>query len=234
MTNVEELFAKEPTKVKARDGVDILVYCAFTHLLPIDLLETLRNPNNTNDHPETQVDELIEQYKFQGIRHPIILSARDRTFAAGDGRFLAAKKLGMQSFPVDVQPWQSEEQQFAFGVADNELQKWSITNLRQVHLQLPNQAPFEIPRLGIRGFQFEPTPGVLKSAQDEWNASGMPGFENKKAVYRSIMIHFKDEEAVQDFQNIMAQHVSPKTRYLWHPKMEVFEASAFAYEKNES
>lgn len=137
---------------------EIRILCAYTKLVPMSELAKLRNPQNTNDHPPEQIDELVEQFKFQGIRHPIIISNRDGLFAAGDGRFQAALKLGMQEFPVDYQDFDTEEQQFAFGVADNETQKWSITNLKKIHLELPKLAPFDIERLGIRDFKFEPDP----------------------------------------------------------------------------
>lgn len=135
-------------------------------MVPVADLAKMRNSKNTNDHTPEQIDELVEQFMFQGVRHPIIVSNRDGLIAAGDGRFQAAELAGMKEYPVDFQDFESEEQQFAFGVADNELQKWSMTSLKKIHAQLPQIAPFDIKRLAVRNFEFEPNQAKEKELDE--------------------------------------------------------------------
>ena len=132
----------------------IEIKCAFAKMVPLEDIHL--DPKNSNTHPEEQIDELIEQYKFQGIRHPIIISLRDGFVAAGEGRYLAAKKMGLTEFPCDYQHFENEEQQFAFGVADNAIQGWAKLDLGKIHRELPDLNNFPLERLAIRDFQLEP------------------------------------------------------------------------------
>lgn len=136
----------------------IEIHCPFTRLAPVGELKQLFNPLNANEHPPEQVQELVEQFKWQGIRHPAIISTRTGKLIAGHGRILAAEALGMADYPVSDQPFESEAQEYSFLVADNEIARWSRVNLKKIHAALPNIEPFDIKRLGIRDFRFEPNP----------------------------------------------------------------------------
>ncbi len=127
-------------------------------LVKLSDIKPLLNPKNSNRHPADQIDALVEQFKYQGIRHPIIISKRSGLVAAGEGRFLAAEKLNLTEYPVDYQDFESEEQEFAFGVADNAIASRAELDLSAIHKELPNLAPFDIDLLGIKDFQFEPEP----------------------------------------------------------------------------
>lgn len=51
---------------------------------------------------------------------------------------------------------------------------------------------------------------------------GMPEYIHEdKTAYRSIIIHFKDEKAVQAFTKKIGRKITPKTRYLWYPEIEI-------------
>jgi len=138
-----------------QDG--FLIHCAHRAMVPMDFLREHLDPKNRNSHPSDQVDELVEQYKFQGIRHPIIVSTLSGIVKAGDGRFQAAERAGMTAFPVDFQPWDNEDQEYAFGIADNAIQAWSVLDLAGINLDLSSLdgMTLDIDRLAIRGFEIE-------------------------------------------------------------------------------
>lgn len=46
---------------------------------------------------------------------------------------------------------------------------------------------------------------------------GMPEFENEPKAYKSIHVHFKDQQAVEEFQNIIGFVISGKTMSFWYP-----------------
>ncbi len=55
---------------------------------------------------------------------------------------------------------------------------------------------------------------------EEWE--GMPEFEHEdKTAFRSIHVHFKDQDAVDEFTKRLKQTVTEKTRFIWYPKIEI-------------
>lgn len=138
---------------------EILIKCVHDKMVAIAELAGKRNKKNRNTHPPEQIAELVEQFRFQGIRHPIIISNRTGLIVAGDGRFQAAQKMGMIAFPVDFQDFANEAEEFSFGIADNSIASWAQLDLKAIHLDLPDMEPFPLERLAIQGFELEPTPG---------------------------------------------------------------------------
>lgn len=60
----------------------------------------------------------------------------------------------------------------------------------------------------------------VENPYDEWG--GMPEFEQEdKTAFQSIHIHFKDQEAVDQFASLIEQKITNKTRSLWYPEIEI-------------
>tara|TARA_R100000808_G_C2122807_1_gene133710 strand:+ start:317 stop:952 length:636 start_codon:yes stop_codon:yes gene_type:complete len=54
------------------------------------------------------------------------------------------------------------------------------------------------------------------SWEDHWK--GMPEFEQDDlSPYRSLNIHFRNQEDMDDFAKIMNQQITDKTKSMWHP-----------------
>lgn len=52
----------------------------------------------------------------------------------------------------------------------------------------------------------------------EW--VGMPEFEQEDlSPYRTIHVHFQNEEDIQGFAQLVEQSITEKTRMLWYPKL---------------
>lgn len=126
-------------------------------LIPID--EIVPNPKNRNSHPEKQIKRLAKILKYQGWRAPLIVSNQSGNLVAGHGRYMAARELGLKVVPVMYQDFDSPEQEYAHGVADNAIASWAELDLSNIHLDLPQlDASFmELDMLGIEKFQLEPT-----------------------------------------------------------------------------
>lgn len=61
---------------------------------------------------------------------------------------------------------------------------------------------------------------VVDDPNGEWG--GMPEFEQEdKTAFRSIYVHFKDQEAVNQFAELTGQKITEKTRFLWYPEIEI-------------
>ena len=95
------------------------VQCAHEELQPIEELKA--HPKNPNQHPERQVELLAKIIAATGWRSPIVVSKRSGFITKGHGRLLAAFKAGFTEVPVDLQDYDSEEEELADMVADNDI-----------------------------------------------------------------------------------------------------------------
>jgi len=123
-------------------------------MIPLDQI-TL-NPKNRNKHPANQIDALAKIIKAQGFRRPLTISKRSGLLVCGEGRYLAAAKLGYQFVPVMYQEYESEEQEYADGIADNAVDKWAELDYPAINQDLADLGPFDIDLLGIEDFKVEP------------------------------------------------------------------------------
>ena len=75
-------------------------------LVPIS--EVVPHPKNPNKHPEEQIAHLIEQFKYQGFRSPLVVSKKSGFLICGHGRLEAAKKAGLENLPVLFQDFEND------------------------------------------------------------------------------------------------------------------------------
>ena len=71
----------------------------------------------------------------------------------------------------------------------------------------------------------------LKLEEKEWQ--GMPEFNNYEKAIQQVIVHFETYEAVRDFEKIVNQKISKKTKYIWYPRKERRNIKSLIY-KNES
>lgn len=114
------------------------------------------NPKNPNKHSKDQIDRLVKLIKYQGWRHPIIVSNQSDLVVAGHGKLEAAKKMGLQKVPVHYQDFQDSEQEYAFLTSDNAIASWAELDLGNINSELGNLGPdFDLDLLGIKDFVIE-------------------------------------------------------------------------------
>ena len=64
---------------------------------------------------------------------------------------------------------------------------------------------------------------------------GLPEYEMEDITsYRSIIVHFADKQAVDDFAKLIGQKITEKTRYLHIPYQEPIDGKEFTVESQES
>lgn len=95
------------------------IECAYTELVKTDDLKP--HPRNPNTHPKEQVELLAKVILQTGWRSPVVVSKRSGFVVKGHGRLAAAVHAGFESVPVDLQDYESEEQELADLVADNRI-----------------------------------------------------------------------------------------------------------------
>lgn len=143
----------------------------------VDVKTLKPRPGNRNNHPEEQLKRLADVYKYQGFRNPLIISNQSGNIVCGTGRFLAAKKAGLEKVPVIYQDYESEEQEYAHHVADNGLSLWSELDLAGINADLPDLGPdFDINMLGIEDFTLDMADKEVKNTGGELNIDQFDNF----------------------------------------------------------
>ena len=114
---------------------------------------------NMHIHTDEQIDRLVQLIEYQGFRAPLILQKGTNRIAAGHGRLMAAKKMGMEKVPVVYQEFENEEQFYSFVVSDNAIGKdsWASLDLSQINKDIIDLGPYlDIDMLGLKDFVVEP------------------------------------------------------------------------------
>lgn len=140
---------------------DIEIKCIFSELVDINLLKP--HPKNRNKHPEKQIKRLSEIIKYQGIRHPIVVSRLSGCITKGHGRLLVAKLLKLDKFPVEYQEYESMEQEYADIQSDNAIALWAELDLSGINDDMKELGPdFDIDLLGMENFTLDVAEKKLK------------------------------------------------------------------------
>ncbi len=119
----------------------------------VKIKDLKKKKDNRNHHPQAQIDRLAEIIKYQGFRNPLIVSNQSGEIVAGNGRYLAAIRAGLEEVPVIYQDFDSTDQEYAYHVADNSLQLWSELDFSGINQDIGNLGPeFNIEMLGLKDF----------------------------------------------------------------------------------
>jgi ParB-like chromosome segregation protein Spo0J len=121
----------------------------------VDIDSIIPNPKNANRHSIEQIKRLEKLIKYQGFRNPLIVSNRTGFLVVGHGRLEAAKNLGIEKLPVIKQDFESEAQEYAYLISDNEIQRWSELDKQAVFDEIENMPELNIELLAIENFSLE-------------------------------------------------------------------------------
>lgn len=133
----------------------------------VPISEIKLNPKNRNKHPKDQIDQLAVIIRYQGFRDPVTISKLSGYLIAGEGRYLAAKKLGATHIPTIYQDFANADQEYAYGISNNAIASWSDLDLSMINLDLPDLGPFDISLLGIKDFVVEPLDKLEPEVKDQ-------------------------------------------------------------------
>lgn len=144
----------------------IKIHCKYDKLIPIEAF--VPHEKNANKHPKKQIDLLARLIKFQGVRHPIIISNLSGKCVAGHGRYDALKSLDFKQIPAVYQDFEDAHQEIAFLVSDNKIQELAETDedvLKSLALEMPDD--FDLDLLGIPDFELSIPDPDKEAIQDE-------------------------------------------------------------------
>lgn len=154
---------KNEVDPKATTNDGIKVFCCHDELVPLSNLNP--NPQNPNQHPQSQIYLLADIIEKQGWRQPITVSNQSNYIVKGHGRLMAAKLKGWSNVPVDYQDYPSKDAEIADLMADNKL-----AELSQVDEILEKEILSEIEDesiLSLTGYSEEELDNILNDLIDE-------------------------------------------------------------------
>lgn len=188
----------------------------------VHISELKPDPENARLHTPRNVGMIVDALQEVGAARSIVID-EDNTVLAGNATVEAAGQVDMTRVRVVEASGNeiiavrrrglSEEQKKRLALFDNranELSAWNtdiLKTLSEIDLQ-KLFLPFELTKLGFDTFENNP--------RDEWKE--MPEFENTPRIYRSITVHFKSENDLLEFSQLINQSIGPEARYIWHPK----------------
>ena len=124
--------------------------------------------------------------------------------ASWDADLLKGEIEALENFDLSVIGFSNEELETLFIFEGDQIDPQPIVSKQQI----------QTPRNPI------PVPDSTKVANEHW--VGMPEFNQQdKMPYKTLYVHFKNEEAVQQFATLISQNITDRTRFIWYPGIEI-------------
>lgn len=170
-------------------------------------------PAAWNARTSHAVDAIAESISVNGFRDPIEVWRQTGEIVAGEGRYLAALALGMDTVPVIWHEFDSLLDAQRYHIANNRLtdrSEWKLDELKQ---QLEQLGTLE--GTGFDAFALHP---VEPANDPDEEYVGMPRGDNEDLMpARQITVSFETEDDVQEFARVTGQPLTPRTKSMWYP-----------------
>lgn len=175
---------------------------------------------NPRLHSDEQVAQIAASMKEFGQTQLIVVDEKEEIIV-GHGRVLAAQLLKWTEMKVGVAIGWSEQQKRAYRIADNQLALTSRWDQDMLRAELKQIEGTDVD-LSVLGFD----PGYLEGllmidgATPGADWAGMPEFTHgDKTAFKSVVMHFKDQAAVDAFEKAIDRKITSK--FMWYPEIEI-------------
>jgi DNA modification methylase len=140
----------------------------MVEMLPPSKLKPAKR--NARTHNEKQIDLLADSILRFGFIKPVVIDDRGR-IVAGEGAWLAARKLGLKLIPVIRVSHLSETQLRAYALADNQLATKSGWNRELLSLEFAD-LQVELPEIGLDLSMLGFEPGEVDAVLEDFAEGG--------------------------------------------------------------
>jgi hypothetical protein len=198
---------------------------------PTHLKDLIPDPHNARQHNPRNVGMIEDALHEVGAARSIVID-ENNVILAGNATIEAAASAGIEKVLVVETDGQTivavkrtgltEEQKTRLALYDNrgaELASWDTQVLAD--LQSDNADLLE----GMfYDWELDKLLGNLADGNPDLDElwQGMPEFEqDEKAPYQSIHVHFANDEDVRRFAELVEQKITPNTKSMWYPKLEI-------------
>lgn len=183
-------------------------------------------PYPGNPRKDHDIDGIVAAIQLAGgFRVPIVVWEGDGYILAGHGRLLAAQAMGLDKVPVHFVGADEidEERAIAWRIADNRVGEQSGWDERQLLEQLElisearrREAGFDADDEEMLRWRTRALDEPEIDPRREWGA--MPEFKQEHDGHRTLLVHFENEAAVQEFAVLVGQPVTERTKFAWFPR----------------
>jgi ParB-like chromosome segregation protein Spo0J len=192
---------------------------------PID--DLVPYARNARTHSPAQIDQLAASMIEWGWTNPVLVDEHGGIIA-GHGRVMAAQKLresgrsGYETIPTMTATGWTDAQKRAYILADNKLALNAGWDGEMLALELADLAELgaNLDLTGFSDIEIETLLGEAVDPEQIWE--GMPEYEHEDlgSVHR-IAVHFATMEDYAEFQRLIGQSLTAKTRSIWFPEAEI-------------
>ena len=119
----------------------------------VDISTIKEYKRNSKKHPAAQIEQIAASIEEVGMNDPIAVS--DNVIVEGHGRYLACKKLGMQTVPIIRLDHLTEEQRRAYNIVHNKLCMNSDFDLKILSSELDDIFNIDMSEFGFEIFNID-------------------------------------------------------------------------------
>ena len=191
-------------------------YIPVTNPLRMERTEALKPyERNARTHTDAQVRQIARSIEAFGFVNPIIVDKR-LGIAAGHGRLLAARLLGLEVVPVVMHADMTAAQRRAYILADNRLALAAGWDEDLLALELGALRDDGLD-LSILGFGADEIGRLLAADLDD-APPGLPAGPVEAAAFRTVRMHFLDQAAVDLFAATVGLDLEAGQSLVWWPE----------------
>lgn len=122
--------------------------CMMEYVKTDELVFSSKNPRN---HPEEQIEKLINSIRDFGFINPVLID-ENNIIIVGNGRTMAAKRIGLTEVPVFRIENLTEEQKKAYAIIENKLTEEGDWNYDLLNSEL-EAIGLDMTRYGFEEFE---------------------------------------------------------------------------------
>ena len=157
--------------------------------------------NNTKEHPEWQVEEIIKSISAFGYRDPIALD-ENNVIIEGHGRYLALKQLDYEEVEILRISDLTEEQKKAYAIAHNKLTMNTDFDTEKLRIELSKleESNFDLSVLGFENIELEE---IMEVDVEEVLEIEEEETENERTRHKLICPHCGHIALKSEFKEVM-------------------------------
>lgn len=194
------------------------------------------DPKNARKHNQRNIGQIVSSLQEVGASRSIVID-EDNIILAGNGVIEAAGIAGIENVRV-IEADGNEiiavkrkgltpEQKTRLALWDNraaELAEWNVDQL-QIEFDAGMLdgmfKDYELHNVGL-DIEIEPI-----DYDEEWQ--GMPEFDNPAKAFKSLQIHFENQDDFESFKQLINQSISEKTNSIWYPEKKRRDMTTLIY-----
>jgi hypothetical protein len=185
-----------------------------------ELVKAEWNPRRITTEQQVALQRSLKEF---GTVEPIVVNKHTGNVVGGHQRLDALLAIGETETDVLVGEW-DEAQEKVLNIALNKISgEWEYQKLTSLFEEI-EQAGIDLNLTGFSELEIAQALNTFTEKGINDSSSeyiGMPEFDQQdKEAFRSILVHFKNQDDVDTFSRLTNNPLTPKTKSIWFPKVE--------------